>query len=107
MLALLQTLTDDKGHRVELAGLLLGHGIMQTRLSAIGSQSVALPEGELRGHTFHYSRMEAAPKPITHGTAQHGGTPGEAVYREGRLHASYLHLYFPSNPQAVTRLFAP
>ena len=107
MLALLQTLTNDKGHRTEMAGLLPGHGIMQTRLSAIGSQSVALPEGELRSHTFHYSRMEAAPEPITHGTAQHGGTLGEAVYRDGRLHASYLHLYFPSNPQAVARLFAP
>jgi len=107
MLALLQTLTDDKSQRAEMAGLLPGHGIMQTRLSAIGSQSVTLPEGELRGHTFHYSRMEAAPTPITHCTAQHGGTPGEAVYRDGRLHASYLHLYFPSNPQAVARLFAP
>lgn len=107
MLALLQSLSDDKGHRAEMAGLLPGHGIMQTRLGAIGSQSVTLPEGEVRGHTFHYSRMELAPEPITHGTAQYGNTPGEAVYRDGRLHASYLHLYFPSNPQAVARLFAP
>jgi cobyrinic acid a,c-diamide synthase len=107
MLALLQTLSGGDNQRVEMAGLLPGHGIMQTSLSAIGSQSVALPEGKLRGHTFHYSRMELAPEPITHGTSQHGNTPGEAVYRDGRLHASYLHLYFPSNPQAVARLFAP
>ncbi len=31
----------------------------------------------------------------------------EVKPRDGRLHASYLHLYFPSNPQAVARLFAP
>lgn len=107
MLALLQTLTGDQGQRAAMAGLLPGHGIMQTRLSGIGSQSVALPEGELRGHTFHYSYMQAGPAPLTHGTTQPGGTPGEAVYRDGRLHASYLHLYFPSNPHAVARLFAP
>jgi len=107
MLALLQTLTGANNQRAEMAGLLPGHGIMQPRLSAIGSQSVALPEGEVRGHTFHYSRMEAAPAPLTHGATQRGGTPGEAVYRDGRLHASYLHLYFPSNPQAIARLFAP
>ncbi len=107
MLALLQTLSGDNHPRVEMAGLLPGHGVMHTRLSAIGGQSVTLPEGELRGHTFHYSRIEGAPEPITHGTAQHGGTPGEAVYRDRRLHASYLHLYFPSNPQAVAGLFAP
>jgi cobyrinic acid a,c-diamide synthase len=26
---------------------------------------------------------------------------------EGRLHASFMHLYFPSNPHAVAALFAP
>jgi cobyrinic acid a,c-diamide synthase len=33
------------------------------------------------------------------------GRRGEAVYRSGRLTASYFHAYFPSNPQAVARLF--
>ena len=32
---------------------------------------------------------------------------GEAVYRRQRLTASYVHLYFPSNPQAAARLFLP
>lgn len=32
---------------------------------------------------------------------------GKPVYRLGRLHASYLHLYFPSNPETTARLFAP
>ena len=33
------------------------------------------------------------------------GQAGEAMYRQKRLTASYMHLYFPSNPQAVARLF--
>jgi len=35
------------------------------------------------------------------------GSPGEAVYRLGRLTASYVHLYFPSNPDAAASLFLP
>ncbi|MDC1351760.1 cobyrinate a,c-diamide synthase, partial [Oceanospirillaceae bacterium] len=31
--------------------------------------------------------------------------PGEAIYRQQGLTASYLHLFFPSNPQAVAQLF--
>jgi cobyrinic acid a,c-diamide synthase len=31
----------------------------------------------------------------------------EPVFRSGRLHASFMHLYFPSNPVAVAQLFAP
>ncbi|MCF5070518.1 cobyrinate a,c-diamide synthase, partial [Pseudomonas syringae] len=35
------------------------------------------------------------------------GRGAEAVYREGRMTASYVHFYFPSNPAAVAALFAP
>ena len=35
------------------------------------------------------------------------GRPGEAVYQTGRLSASYLHAYFPSNPAAVAALLRP
>jgi cobyrinic acid a,c-diamide synthase len=31
----------------------------------------------------------------------------EAVYRIGRLTASYIHLYMPSNPAAAAALFLP
>ena len=29
----------------------------------------------------------------------------QAVYRVGRLTASYVHFYFPSNPAAVAEMF--
>ncbi|MGB5062159.1 MAG: hypothetical protein WBQ37_00140 [Candidatus Competibacter sp.] len=35
------------------------------------------------------------------------GQAGEAIYRQRRLTASYLHLYFPSNPVATAHLFLP
>ena len=36
-----------------------------------------------------------------------GGRGAEAVYRCGRLTASYVHFYFPSNPSALAALLAP
>jgi cobyrinic acid a,c-diamide synthase len=78
--------------------------MMQKRLAALGLQEVELPEGTLRGHTFHYSRTET-PLPALAQASRPDGRQGEAVYRRQRLTASYMHLYFPSNPQAAARLF--
>jgi cobyrinic acid a,c-diamide synthase len=107
MLYLLQSLADKEGHRAPMAGLLPGEAVMQARLVGLGMQSALLPEGTLRGHTFHYSSIKTPLAPWTHGQHQRDGAPGEAVYRLGRLTATYLHLYFPSNPQAVASLFHP
>jgi len=49
--------------------------------------------------------METALAPIAHGIRQRGGSPGEAIYRRDSLTASYLHLYFASNPEGTAALF--
>jgi cobyrinic acid a,c-diamide synthase len=90
-----------------MLGLIPGHALMQPHLAALGLQSVELPEGELRGHTFHHSRLETSLAPLVFGRSQRGDRAGEAVYRIDRLTASYLHLYFPSNPRAAAQLFLP
>ncbi len=105
LLYTLESLTDKAGHRAPMLGLLPGHAALQAKLAGLGMQSVELPEGELRGHTFHHSRLETPLAPLAHGRRQRDGQPGEAVYRIGRLTASYLHLYFASNPAAAARLF--
>lgn len=107
MLYLLESLADQNGNRAAMVGLLPGHAVMQERLAGLGLHQVALPEGTVRGHTFHYSRMQSPLAPIATSESARGSRGGEPVYRLGRLHASYVHLYFPSNPQAVARLFAP
>ena len=106
LLYALESLADKEGHRAAMLGLLPGHAALQARLAGLGMQSVLLPEGELRGHTFHHSRLETPLQPLAYGRRQRNGQPGEAVYRVGRLTASYLHLYFASNPVAAARLFA-
>jgi cobyrinic acid a,c-diamide synthase len=107
LLYLLESLTDAEGRLGEMVGLLPGQATMLARLANLGLHSVDLPEGSLRGHTFHYSRLECPLAPIAVSVGARPGRRGEAVYRDGRLHASYLHLYFPSNPEAVAHLFAP
>ena len=107
MLYLLESLTDAAGTRAEMAGVLPGHAVMQSKLANLGLQSVALPEGTLRGHSYHHSRTETSLVPFALTEDKRPRGRAEAVYRQGRLHASYLHLYLASNPQAAARLFMP
>ncbi|MGE8410483.1 MAG: cobyrinate a,c-diamide synthase [Pseudomonas sp.] len=107
MLYLLDALTDTAGERAELTGLLPGEAVMQKRLAALALQAVELPEGTLRGHTYHHSLTSTELEPIARGQSPNGGRGAEAVYRIGRLTASYVHFYFPSNPDATAALLAP
>ena len=88
-----------------MVGLLSGQVQMQTRLAGLGSQGVATIHGQLRGHTFHYSRFDTDMTPVAHTVKHPSGAAGEAVYRVGTLSASYFHAYFPSCPAAVAALF--
>lgn len=105
MMALFETLVDKAGQSHAVAGLIPGTVTMQRRLAALGHQELALPEGTLRGHTFHYSSAQTPLVPCCHATVPRDGSRGEAVFRQGALTASYTHLYFPSNPLAVAALF--
>lgn len=110
LLALGDTLTSADGQAAPMWGLVPGTGQMQQRLVNLGLHAADLPEGRLRGHTFHHGRFDSPLVAHTMSQAQrHHGTP-ESIYRlgtNGRLHASFLHLYFPSNPGAVAALFRP
>ncbi|MDL2306462.1 cobyrinate a,c-diamide synthase [Desulfovibrio sp. OttesenSCG-928-C06] len=114
MLYLLESLEDHQGHKRTLAGLIPGRAKMQKRLAALGSQEITLPEGTLRGHTFHHSILETELEELARGTypasssrKNQASRTGEAVYRLNGLTASYIHLYFPSNPRTAARLFKP
>lgn len=107
LLFALDALADAEGHAAPMAGLLRGHAALQPRLVALGLQEVALPEGALRGHTFHHARAEIDAAPLATATNPNGAPSREAVYRDQRFTASFVHFYFPSNPDAAARLFLP
>jgi cobyrinic acid a,c-diamide synthase len=79
---------------------------MQRAISSIGHYEAALPEGTLRGHAFHCSTASLASPVELFAKAARFGRP-EPILRERRLLASYVHWYFPSNPEATARLFSP
>jgi cobyrinic acid a,c-diamide synthase len=106
MLYLADTLRDLAGAEYQLLGVLPAQASMGGRLAAIGSQQLHLPEGSVRGHTFHYSTLRAERAPAWHATTQQGDT-GEAVYCVGPVIASYVHWYFPSNPALIARWLTP
>ena len=107
MLYLLETLTDAQGVRAGMVGVLQGHAVMQKKLANLGMHSVSLPEGEFRGHTFHHSAMQTSCEPVAMTIPMRTRGKPEAVYRKGRLHASYLHYYLPSNLAAAAHFFTP
>ena len=106
MMLLFESLSDLDGRRHAMAAVLPGRTVMQERLQALALQSVTFPQGELRGHAFHHSCLETPLGAAWRGRTQHGG-PGEAVFREGAVTASYIHFYWPSNPRAAAALFLP
>jgi cobyrinic acid a,c-diamide synthase len=87
-----------------MPALLPGRVFMQKRLGGLGSQGMPTAAGELRGHTFHYSRLDTGLTPAAHAVKHPSGAQGEAVYRLGSLTATYFHGFFASNPQAAARL---
>ena len=107
LLYCLETLTDLDGEKFPMAGLMAGHGAMRGKRGCQGMQTAPLPEGEVRAHAHHRSRSEQTPEPIAFGRRQRHPAPGEAIYRDGNLTATYLHLFFPSNPTAIAQLFKP
>lgn len=109
MMVLFDELVDAQGSVHALWGLLPGTVHMQARLAALGPQQLALDAGTLRGHTFHYSRVETALQPERHTASVRGGAagPGEAVYQRGSLRGSYFHAWMASSPAATASLFLP
>lgn len=107
LLFALDALADRDGQSANMAGLLRGQAAIQPRLAALGLQGAVLPEGELRGHTFHYAQASIDAQPLAYAFNPNKGPCKEAVYRDRRLTASFVHFYFPSNPSAALRLFLP
>jgi len=103
----LNTLVDIEKKRHAMASLMSGEGTMRTRGGCQGMQTAVLPEGDLRGHSHHRSISHDTPKPIAQGRRPYHPAPGEDIFKEGSVTASYIHLFFPSNPQAIGAIFNP
>lgn len=105
MLYLLESLTDADGARTPMLGLLPGHATMGKRLCALGAQALNTQYGTMTGHTFHYSRMTTPLQAEHHAVRPQSDVRGEPLYRSGAITATYMHGYWPSNPELAAALF--
>jgi len=104
MLYSLEDLTDLNDDCYPMVGILEGQGAMRGKRGCQGMQTAMVPQGEIRGHAHHRSRSANTPEPIGHGRRQRHPAPGEAIYQQKGLTASYLHLFFPSNLEATAKI---
>ena len=104
MMVCAQELETIDGQSHAMAGLMPGRTIMQSRLGGLGLLECPWPGGTLRGHGFHYSRIETDLAPFAQTRNPNGGR-SEALFVRGSLRASYVHSYFRSNSAAAASLF--
>ncbi|SFR80551.1 hydrogenobyrinic acid a,c-diamide synthase (glutamine-hydrolysing) /cobyrinate a,c-diamide synthase [Marinobacter daqiaonensis] len=104
LMACMDSLVDREGHTHTLFGLMPGQTVMADRLQALGLQGLKTDLGELRGHTYHHSRLDTPWQPAVR-TRRVTGAEGEPVFSHNGLFASYFHGYFPSAPELVAAMF--
>jgi cobyrinic acid a,c-diamide synthase len=105
MLYSLDDLTDLEDKCYPMVGILSGQGAMRGKRGCQGMQTAVIPQGEIRGHAHHRSRSANTPEPVGYGRRQRHPAPGEAIYQQKGLTASYLHLFFPSNLDVTAKIF--
>jgi cobyrinic acid a,c-diamide synthase len=103
-------LVDEEGRAYPLLDLLPARTAMQKCRAALGyvtwratTDTLLGPAGtEVRGHEFHYSRLEALgtlrPAALLQREGEESRPDG---FVQGRLLAGYAHLHFASNPRAI------
>lgn len=105
MLYLTQQLRTSNSSAYPMVGILDGTATMHDKLVGLGYHTAVLSEGSLRGHSFHYSSFDGEDHVREQTSPARQGRKPETIYRDHRLFASYMHLYFQSNPQTTAALF--
>jgi len=100
-------ITDEQDVYHTMVGLFPVRAHMQTKRSSLGYREVTTrettcfgpPGTVLRGHEFHYSRIDEMSPEVPRMYDINNGTQEGYVYR--RVLGGYMHLHFGFNPQAA------
>jgi cobyrinic acid a,c-diamide synthase len=108
MMYLCNSILNTAGEYGKTCGILNASCEMETRFQSVGLQAVNYGQGEIRGHSFHHSKISpdlgSSVTPEIYAIRQ-DGRQGEAVYKNGNSRLSYIHHYFASNSEASSLLF--
>ncbi|MGE4537881.1 MAG: cobyrinate a,c-diamide synthase [Desulfovibrio sp.] len=114
---LMESLVDKEDREQAMAGVFPFRAIMGERFSALGYREAttraATPLGpagtRLRGHEFHYSRLEGdtGQVPAVYAlTGRKGPIDAPEGFLRGNTLGSYVHLHFGGNPRAAAYFVA-
>ena len=108
MMILAEGLKLCSGELFSMAGVVPGIIEMTKQLQHFGYCKINLPGfGEIRGHEFHYSTWskEEEMANLWSVTRHSTGVSRNEGYRVSKLHASYVHLYFPQVASLICDFF--
>ena len=109
LMYLSEDIVDFNGKSSAMVGLVPGSCIMEKKLVGMGyveaealtKNVISLPGKKIRGHEFHYSRLETTDKEFPYAFKLVRNRQQLTVldgYAKGNILASYLHLHFASDP---------
>lgn len=107
MMALARELVDAQGRLHPMWGLLDASARLGPGLAGLGPQALDLGSSPapLRGHSFHWGRLQTRLQPLCQTRPTMDAAVGEAFYQCGSLRASWFHPWFASSPELAARLF--
>lgn len=94
MMYLCREIRDEAGRPYEMCGILPLAATMERMRLHLGLREVHLDGLRLRGHEFHYSRVEGEYPSAAQQFSARGEAVATPVYRYKRLLAGYTHLYW-------------
>lgn len=94
MMYLCREIRDEAGHPYEMCGVLPLVATMERMRLHLGLREVHLGGQVLRGHEFHYSRIEGEYPSAAQQFSARGDAVPTPVYRYKNLLAGYTHLYW-------------
>lgn len=94
MLYLGRGLTDSSNNRYPLVGLLAQEATMQSPKLSLGYRQFTLDDVQVKGHEFHYSRLEHPIPSIVQQHSAHNAEVPTSLVKYNNCFATYTHLRF-------------
>ena len=91
---LCNSISDETGKEYQMCGVLGQKATMVGKRLQMGYRQFHYAGKELRGHEFHYSKVESTLESIAQQYNATGKEVATPLYRYRNLIAGYTHLYF-------------
>ncbi len=98
-----KSITDESTQSFEMVGIFPYHTTMQNRKLTLGYRRMHWKGQEIRGHEFHYSRIQEAEPLVSVAeiTSAKGAAVPTKLFQVQNTLATYAHLYWAEQPEFI------